>query len=149
MFIRFFVQIKYNIFTRRTTKYGHYEIIYLLVFHFDITHAHVFENLEKLVILRIRQIWVTCTVLFMIDRKTKGHVWTCPSFWPEFRSLLSHSLVLSLLLTLSSFLPCTNPFRVYALARAPGHKHKNIRNVHLTLFVFSLFFRAFRFLPPS
>lgn len=39
-------------------------------------YTYTFESLKKLVIQRIRQIWVTCPVLFMMGCKTKGHVWT-------------------------------------------------------------------------
>jgi hypothetical protein len=37
---------------------------------------YIFESLKKLVIQRIRQIWMTCPVLFMMGCKTKGHAWT-------------------------------------------------------------------------
>lgn len=87
----------------------------LSVFFFRITLCIL--KSWKLVIQRIRQIWVTCTVLFMIGRKTKGHVWIRPSFWPEFRPLLSISLYLSLSLFISLSID-----RLWTFAHAPDIK---------------------------
>lgn len=76
-------------------------------------------NLKKLVIQRIRQIWVTCAVLFMIVRKTKGHVRTDVSLCPT---------------GISAIILCILYPPIYT------DWYENIWLVHLTLFVFSVVF---------
>jgi len=61
-----------------------YFIRYYIIRKYTHKHRSVFGSLKKLVIQRIRQIWVTCPVLFMIGCKTKGHVWTRPLSDPNF-----------------------------------------------------------------
>jgi len=94
------------------------------------THArrniyNTFESLKKLVIQRIRQIWMTCPVLFMMGCKTKGHAWT------RFLSLTGISAITLLrFCSISLSLSRTRPYIIvyacpsYIIYQQPSHYYE-------------------------